>query len=350
MVVEPASCCWMTGRMVARRDGVTWAEEFRKFPNLEYVVTDGGSGLAKGLHLVARQRPGLRQGLDVFHTFREGSTALRKAYGRASQAMETADRQQTELDKRGREGQSRQGKATHVKRSWEQAEELLDRAGAAEEAWNKVREALDLFTPAGKLQDRRQAEAEVAEALPQLNGSEWAKTVRLLKRPETYAFLDRAHEQLAGLGLPEETLKALLELEGFRRRPGLLTGASPVAGTARALAIARTVQLSKSDAEWPQKAQQVRDALRRAWRASSLVEGINSVVRMQQARHRRMTQGLLDLKRLYWNQRPFRTGRRRGKTPYELLGLDLRDHAWWDLLKLTPGQLMQRLSAHQDTS
>ena len=35
---------------------------------------------------------------------------------------------------------------------------------------------------------------------------------------------------------------------------------------------------------------------------------------MQQARHRKLTQGLLDLKRWYWNQKPFRTGRRKGKT------------------------------------
>ena len=36
--------------------------------------------------------------------------------------------------------------------------------------------------------------------------------------------------------------------------------------------------------------------LRGVWRASSLVECVNSVVRMQQTRHRKMTQGLLDLK------------------------------------------------------
>jgi hypothetical protein len=34
------------------------------------------------------------------------------------------------------------------------------------------------------------------------------------------------------------------------------------------------------------------------FRASSAVEGMNSVLRMQQSRHRRMTQPMLDLKRL----------------------------------------------------
>ena len=58
--------------------------------------------------------------------------------------------------------------------------------------------------------------------------------------------------------------------------------------------------------------EQVRNVVQTSWRASSLVEGINSVVRMQQARHRRLTAGLIDLKRFYWNCRDFRTGRRKG--------------------------------------
>jgi hypothetical protein len=74
--------------------------------------------------------------------------------------------------------------------------------------------------------------------------------------------------------------------------------------------------------------------LRNTWRASSPVESINSVLRMQQARRRKMRQGLLDLKRLYWNSHAFCTGRRRGKTPYGLLGVSWPEGLrWWDLLK-----------------
>ena len=87
--------------------------------------------------------------------------------------------------------------------------------------------------------------------------------------------------------------------------------------------------------------------VRGCWRASSLVEGINSVVRMQQARHRKLTPGLLSLKRLYWNCRRFRTGRRRGRSPYELLGVAMPPGSWWKLLKMTPDQLRQELSTLQ---
>jgi hypothetical protein len=85
--------------------------------------------------------------------------------------------------------------------------------------------------------------------------------------------------------------------------------------------------------------------LHQAWRARSLVECLNSVARMQQSRHGRMTPGLLALKRLYGNCRTFRTGRRRPKTPYGLLGVRLPTQDWWALLKLTPVELRQQLSA-----
>jgi hypothetical protein len=78
------------------------------------------------------------------------------------------------------------------------------------------------------------------------------------------------------------------------------------------------------------------------------VECLNSVARMQQARHRKMTQGLLDLKRQYWNRRRFRIGRRKGQTPYGLLGLKVPELSFWEFLKLTPEELRERLSAMGD--
>ena len=74
--------------------------------------------------------------------------------------------------------------------------------------------------------------------------------------------------------------------------------------------------------------------LRQTVRASSAVECMNSVLRMHQSRHRTVTQGLLDLKRLYWNCRAFREGKRRGRCPYEHLGLKLPSYDFWNLLQM----------------
>jgi hypothetical protein len=348
MVVEPESLCWLTGRLVEARDGVTWAEEFARFPALEAVVRDDGSGLGKGVKLErARRRaaglPDLDDSLDVFHTLREGGRALRKTWGAASRALECADTAQKQFDRLGRQGQSCQGHGAPLNRLWRKAERIWDQATAAETAWKQARSAFAFFTPEGRLNDRAQAEVVVAAALPHLSGAAWAKTRRLLLRRESFTFLDQVQERLAGLGLGPDTLSALLDLEGLRRQPWRLSAAS------RGWALVRTVQLTKACPDWCDEASRVRAVLRGVWRASSLVECVNSVARMQQARHRKMTQGLLDLKRLYWNLRQFRIGRRQGQTPYGLLGLNVPDLSLWEFLKLTPEELREKLSALEDT-
>jgi hypothetical protein len=348
MVVEPESLCWLTGRMVEARDGVTWAAEFARFPALEAVVRDDGTGLGKGVRLERARRhaadlPDLDDTLDVFHTLREGGRALRKTWGAAARALERADAAQKELDRRGRQGQSRQGHGAPLNRLWRQAEQHWDQAAAAETAWNQAKSAFEFFAPDGRLNDRARAAAVVAAALPHLSGMAWAKTRRLLVRRESFTFLDQVQERLAEMGLAHDVLSALLDLEGLRRQPWRQSAAT------RAWALVRTVQLTKACSDWREETRRVRAVLRGVWRASSLVECVNSVARMQQARHRKMTQGLLDLKRLYWNLRRFRTGRRKGQTPYGLLGLKLPDFSFWEFLKLTPEELREKLSAMEDT-
>jgi hypothetical protein len=348
MVVEPETLCWLTGRMVKARDGVTWAEEFARYPALRAVVRDDGTGLGKGVKLErARRRgaglPDLDDSLDVFHTLREGGRALRKTWGAAARALERADAAQKDFDRRGRQGRSCQGHGAPLNRLWRQAERHWDQATAAETAWKQARSAFEFFTPEGRLNDRAQAAAVVAAVLPHLCGPAWAKTRRLLLRRESFTFLDQTHERLAGLGLDSDVLSALLDLEGLHRQPWRLSAAT---GT---WALVRTLQLTKACPKWRNEAERVRAVLRGVWRASSLVECVNSVARMQQARHRKMTQRLLDLKRLYWNLRQFRIGRRKGQTPYGLMGLKVPDLSFWEFLKLTPEQLREKLSALGDT-
>jgi len=188
------------------------------------------------------------------------------------------------------------------------------------------------------LNDLVQAEVLVAATVPRLSGQAWAKTRRLLLRRESFTFLDQVQQRLAALGLGPDVLLASPDLEGLHRQPWRRSATTSV------WASVRTVQLTKACPDWREEASRVRAVLRGVWRASSLVECVNSVVRMQQARHRKMTQGLLDLKRLYWNLRRSRVGRRKDQTPYGLLGLRLPELSFWEFLRLTPEELRERLS------
>jgi hypothetical protein len=223
---------------------------------------------------------------------------LRATWAEASRALERAEAAQRQFDERGRQGQSNSGHGAPLRRRWAAAERAFTRAEAAEAAWHRARSALELFTPEGRLNDRHRAEAVVATALPDLAGAAWAKTRRLLSRRESFTFLDQAARRLKGLGLEEDILSAVLGLEGPRRQPWRSQGPTLAAAAARGQALARVVQLEKTSPGWREQAAAVSRVLRGVWRASSLVECVNGVARMQQARHRRMSQGLLDLERL----------------------------------------------------
>src|SRR5262245_2747655 len=155
--------------MAQARDGATRAEEFARFPALEAVARDDGTGSGKGVRRErARRRaagiPDLDDSLDVFPTPREGGRALRTTRGAAARALERADAARRGRDRRGRRGRSRRGPGTAAHRLWHRAERLWDQAAAAESAWRRVRTAFGLFTPEGRLNDRAQAEAVVAAA------------------------------------------------------------------------------------------------------------------------------------------------------------------------------------------
>src|SRR5205809_600979 len=143
---------------------------------------------------VEQQAP-LRDQLDHFHTLREGNWALRHQQVRAQRALTKAEETQRELDRAARQGQSQAGLATTAAQAWRRAERCLDIWTDQERAWQQVQEGLRLFTPLGELNTRAQANAVLAAALPRLTGAEWAKTKRLLSRPETFTFLDRVHEE-----------------------------------------------------------------------------------------------------------------------------------------------------------
>src|SRR5262249_30008648 len=154
--------------------------------------------------------------------------------------------------------------------------------------WATITDALPLFTPTGELHTRARVEGIIAAVLPALEDPVWAKTRRALTRPQLLTFLDHTHAQLAVLPLAPTLRAAAVRAEGLRQRPKRLQGDSPSAAALRGVLLATSLVLALSGAEATEAVAQVRDVLRQAWRASSLVECLNSVARMQQSRHRRM--------------------------------------------------------------
>jgi hypothetical protein len=351
MVVEPASLCWVVGQKTDTVRGEAWQETFATMPNLEMVLRDAGSGLTRGVTLANEERTNangkpLVAHQDHFHSLWEGGRGLGRVKRKAKAALVKAEAAQKEFDRRSRQGQNLSGIATQVRCSWQKAETAFDCWNEQERLWTEAKAALTLVTPEGTLNTPERAERLVREALASLPDADFGKSKRQLQEPETYTYLKEVQRKLDALPAPPEVKEAAVKQECLRRRPERLQGENTQAAALRGVLLMCAVVLAKSGEVGQETVASVREIFRTAWRASSLVECVNSVVRMQQARHRRMTQGLIDLKRLYWNTAAFRTGRRRKKSPYDHLGVKLPEGiGWWELLKWPPERLREQLSA-----
>lgn len=351
MMVEPESLCWLSGQLGPEASGEAWAEQFRTLPNLEQVLRDGGTGLAKGVSLINQEReqqnqPRVVDQGDHFHALRRGGVVLRHAERRAAKTLADAEEAQRKLEDCRRRGRDARGASCRAVLAWRCAEQAMDAWTRQERLWEQVKESLRLVTPDGQCNTRDKAEAALHAALAQLPDQDFVKTKRALRQPEMLSYLDYVQTRLAALEGPAELKAAAVRHECLRRQPELLEGERGRAAALRGVMIASAVVFSASGAVGQQVLKSVGEIFRTAYRASSLVECLNSALRMQQARHRKMTQGLLDLKRLHWNCHTFRTGRRRHTSPYQRLGLRFpKGVPWWDVLEWSPEQLRDQLSA-----
>jgi hypothetical protein len=350
MTIEQQSLCWLGGRLADSRDGQEWAKEFAKLPQAEQVTRDGGQGMEKGLQIVNAQREKAGQKAiadqeDHFHILHRGRRGLREVRAKALRAYRKAEKAEAKLKRDRRKRKQPGGRAAAVVRYWRQAEQAFDRWSAQEKSFQRLQAGLRLWTPEGELNTRQRAEAETQAALAGLTGPEWSRLRTKLVSPKAFTFLDRVAEKLHALPVSAELREAALRVEGLKRQPEALRGEEASAGAMRGVMLAWGLVLSLSGEAGAQALSMVREVLKGAWRSSSLVEGVNSVLRMQQRRQKRMTPGLLDLKRLYWNMHVFVAGRRKGKSPYERLGLKVPEEDWWQLLKMPPEQLREEVSA-----
>jgi hypothetical protein len=349
MTIEQDSLCWLGGRLADRRDGAEWAKEFALLPAAAQVTRDGGQGMEKGLQVVNAQRQQVGRAAiadqeDHFHILHRGRRGLREVRAKAVRALRKAEKAQARYRRDRRRGKVANGRASALALCWRQAEQAFDRWSAQERSFERLRAGLRLFTGAGELNTPERAEAEVRAALAELTGPEWSRLRTRLVGPKAFTFLSRVQQQLAALPVAAELREAAVTAEGLRRQPEGLHGTGEAAGALRGVLLACGVVLSLAGAAGEQARTLVHKMLSGAWRSSSLVEGLNSVLRMQQRRQKRMTQGLLDLKRLYWNCHVFAAGRRKRESPYQRLGILLPPGEWWQLLRRTPEQLRDQLS------
>lgn len=355
MGVEPHSMAWMIAARTSDRGGETWAQTLSAWPHVADVAADGGTGIARGLELAAATRhqgaeptaapvKAFRVRLDPFHILRDGTRALRVEWGYAQTLWEEAEKVERAKGRFARSGQDqRHFSKGVVAKAWAKAEAAFERACRKERAWQRAAAAVAVLRPDGRLNERAWAEGELQAATAELTGPHWAKVCRQLQDKRALTFLDRLHEELAVAEPNPHRRAGLVAL--WRWQTGRSAHTPDEQNRRRVVREGLKRVLGREMGEqWPKAYGRVRRVLEGVVRASSAVECVNSVVRMHQARHRNLSQELLDLKRLYWNCRLFREGKRKESSPYKLLGLELPSYDPWTLLQMDPEILGKQLS------
>jgi hypothetical protein len=392
VAVEPASQALLLCTRAANRTGATWAAALQPFVNLEVVVSDAGTGLAAGLqafdtarreHKPAELPPSLEafdtarpehkppeqppsrpldRCLDVFHTEKEAQTILARLWRTVERAWAKAEVADRRVAKDKEEWYDARGTAARARAAWNQVDKAFAEHQRAHQAWQRAKAALALWRADGQLNDRAWAEQEIAAACQVLEGDPWRKVRGLLQDHRALVFLDRLHHRLETVEPRGEVRRALVELVGLEqaaRAGGVVATGMCLAQRVVSVRLVEEWQKSQEKEtaagsgagpsketreDWQQSYARVAAELAGVVRASSVVECVNSVLRMHQGRHRGMSQGLLDLKRLYWNTRVRKSGRRKGQSPYQILGVPLPSDDFWTLLQGDPGKRVQQVS------
>jgi hypothetical protein len=235
--------------------------------------------------------------------------------------------------------------AQHARTAWRKAERSLDAAVPTEGVVSRGAMARAVLRPAGPRNDRAGAPAQGQEAAKPLTGPEGGKGRRGRRDARTLYDRDGLQASWAEAGADPLWREGCARLGALRETRRYTPGAKR--GRLAQLAALEQAMGPRLWPEWPSAYARGQEKLSPVVRARRAVACINRMRRRHPVRHRQVSQGMLDLKRLYWHGCPFRHGQRKRACPEAFLGLKLPTYRWWTLLQLDPKEGEQKLSTHR---
>jgi hypothetical protein len=200
---------------------------------------------------------------------------------------------------------------------------------------------LQVFDRHGNLNEREAAETTVRVAIDlieELHNKSINEEVRTIRKliPDLFAYLDEAKRivaELKYLGLPEETVKAFCIAWQYRKN--YIKAKKSERRKKYEDKEQEELELLKEELgdEFQKQQETVYAQLDTIVQSSAMVENINSILRMYlNTTKNHVTQGMLNLFMHYHNYRRFVAGKRKGKTPMEILTGKRQHKDWLELL------------------
>jgi hypothetical protein len=338
VLVEPQSLLIVELSRQDYRDSLTWGLTFlecdQRGVKIERVVSDGAQGLKKG---IAEAELGIEHQLDLFHTIREAVKVERELEREAYKAIrKEAERKQVIA--------SAKSEKVFEKRyeQWETAAKAMEKQIEVYELYSwlvgELRQGLEIVdAQSGLLRSATEMEAfleGVALLMRELPVASVLAVAERLQRQkgELVKYLVPLQEKVAELiaQVGDEGLVRLCLKEWQLEKKTSHNSNSNRLETCR-----------KQLQGWSEEVvKQVRKAIRwllgQVVRASSLVETVNSWLRPFLWRRKGNGAGIYNLLKLCWNTHRFLRGKRQGKTPQKLAGIEVSTDDWLQLLGFAP--------------
>lgn len=336
VLIEPASGAIVEVMRWRWREKEDWALFLEPWPALTLLVSDLGTDLVGAANLRA-----LAHQADLFHErawwTEEVFTYLsRREARRAAEALAVWDRATRPT------GPGRRASAASV------ATADASRLRAEEDFFDAVRAEqllVELFSPLAP-DGRRWCDAQIADQLARIRTALGALPEACREKVQRHVDHHRArwsaHRVLWDLidvtlreasPLSREQVLDLAVALWWREHHAVPPGSAAAARASReAWSLRRTVETCCANAEAVLAA--VASLIEQPRRSSSLVEALNSRLRVLQMVHRNVSDDLLALVALRWNLSTRAEGRRRGACPFAELGIDFADGTtpWYETL------------------
>jgi len=343
ITVEPKSLAILNIQLAQNRNSKSWSNHINEIVSQENVeiintVTDGGTGLLKGIDDAL---PTVNHQPDTFHmlSHRLGIFVSRfedKAYACIAKEYE---KEKVCLNRKTVEAFDKKQK--EYEEALTNSEEAIDRYDNFSWLYSYAIKQLTPFLSTGELRNPSKAREEIETALTLMELLENEKIIKEVKS------IKKSLSTL--LGYFEQAKEALVVCKSLGLNDDAITAFSLAWQWDKAVIKAKKTDRKHKaieerefyfeylkenlGAKYEKYKEKVFDELDNIIQASSMVECINSILRPYlNASKNQVTQEFLNLFAFYHNNRRFKSGKRKGKTPMEILKKEENQEDWLKLL------------------
>lgn len=339
------------------RNCEAWHQALSLFPHIKTVVSDRAQGIIKSVYLYGNAK----HQFDVFHFKRDAKKELRYLESQAYVEIDKEYKSKTKLEKTKLE--NKQKLEEIYKSCKENALHKIEVFDKATKGIELIFEGLDLFDSYGNFQEPSENIKKIArgvKVLQEIQGNKKMQNiVKQALNPNLTLYLEELDEKIFSIVIEwnpnvrdrknwRKAVKILASHWYFNNhdkiRVPFKKNENKDLWNIRREKINKKLNFNKianlfdvrilqlTLANFQEVLEKINSFLDNVFRASSLVESWNSQVRIVQQVKKNFGKKFLSLLAMKWNMTPFENGKRKGKSPFEILGAKTLENNWLDLL------------------